>query len=81
MAYIERCSVDRAEGDILVLISDGGREYHLNKSSFNYKVNDIVDLTVEDGRIISCALRPDERDRRIKENRARLSSLFSKGKK
>ena len=52
MATTKRCSVDRIEGDILVLISDDGFEYHLKASDYSYKVNDIVDVSVDRDKII-----------------------------
>jgi hypothetical protein len=81
MATTKRCSVDRIEGDILVLISDDGFEYHLKASDYSYKVNDVVDVSVDRDKIILVKNCPEEKERRLKENRSRLSSLFAKGKK
>ena len=77
-----RMSVDRQEGSILVLIPDeGAKEVHLDKAEFPLSVGDIADVTLEDDTVLSVVRREEEKKARESDYSARLSALFSKGKK
>ena len=78
-----RYSVDRAEGDILVLISDSDSSVlELDRGLYPYSVNDVLDVELgEDGNILSVTNRTDEREERLQKNKSRLEALFKKGKK
>ena len=76
-----RCSVDRIEGKLAVLISDDDRVFHLNTDKYELHVGDIFDLTIEGDVITSAVCRPEERNSRLESNKKRLSALFAKGKK
>lgn len=74
-------AVDRIEGELAVLISDGGTVVHLPLSEHSLKVNDLVLLTFDGEGLISLKMLDGERDERLKQNKSRLSALFAKGKK
>ena len=78
-----RYSVDRAEGDILVLVSDSDSSVlELDRSLYPYSVNDVLDVELgEDGNILSVTNRADEREERLQKNKSRLEALFQRGKK
>ena len=76
-----RMVVDRREGSLLVLVADDSeRELHLAVGRFPIAVGDVLDVTFEDGEVISVLSLEKERDARAQKNRARLSALFAKGK-
>lgn len=77
-----RASIDRREGDTLVLVPDEGNTYfYLNANEFPFRVGEIVLLTVEGETVLSCEALPDETARREQRNKNRLAALFAKGKK
>ena len=77
-----RMSVDRQEGSILVLIPDeGAKEVHLDKAEFPLSVGDVADVTLEDDTVLSVVRCEEEKKTRESDYSARLSALFSKGKK
>lgn len=77
-----RMSVDRQEGSILVLIPDeGAKEVHLDKAEFPLSVGDVADVTLEDDTVLSVVRCEEEKKARESDYSARLSALFSKGKK
>lgn len=77
-----RVSVDRAEGEILVLIPDeGNAEIRLKKGDFDLTVGDVADVTLEDEKILSVQKCEEEKRARTQDMGARLASLFAKGKK
>ena len=75
-------SIDRIEGDIAVCISDDDDKLDLDKKLLcGMTVNDIF-LAEYDGESISdIQPMPEERDRRLKENRERLQRLFNRSKR
>ena len=77
-----RAVVDRKEDTLLVLVPDEGEEvYHVSKDAYDLSVNDVCDLTVEDGKVLSVTILKDETERRKSASKSRLSALFAKGKK
>lgn len=77
-----RMSVDRQEGSILVLIPDeGAKEVHLDKAEFPLSIGDVADVTLEDDTVLSVVRCEEEKKARESDYSARLSALFSKGKK
>ena len=76
-----RCSVDRLEGEIAVLLSDEDEVFHLNAKEFSLSVNDIADITIEGERVISVIKRDEVAKERYESNKSRLSALFAKSKK
>ena len=75
-----RCSVDRIEGSIAVLISDNDEIYHLNARNYSLSVNDVVDITVDGTDIVSLVQKDAVSKERYENNKSRLSALFKKNK-
>lgn len=77
-----RYSVDRREGELLVLIPDDGqKELLLDRGQYDFAVNDILDVTMDGETVLAvtpCKKETDDRERSMKN---RLSALFAKGKK
>ncbi|MBQ2738104.1 MAG: DUF3006 family protein [Clostridia bacterium] len=79
-----RYSVDRAEGDILVLLPDDDSHavLKLSRTAYPYSVNDVLDIELDgEGKVLSVTRCESERDERLKKNKARLDMLFNRGKK
>jgi len=79
-----RYSVDRAEGDILVLIPDDDSHavLKLNRTAYPYSVNEVLDIELDgEGKVLSATRCESERDERLKKNKSRLEALFKRGKK
>ena len=82
MKKIIRMSVDRQEGSLLVLIPDDGtKEVHLDRSKYPLSVGDVADVTLQDDTVLSVVRCEEEKKARESDYSARLSALFSKGKK
>ncbi|MBQ8720177.1 MAG: hypothetical protein IJY65_04005 [Clostridia bacterium] len=78
----KRFAVDRIEGALAVLISDSDNEIlTLPYEEYGLSVNDILDITLEGGKVLGIVRLENEKDARLKKNSARLSALFAKGKK
>ncbi len=77
-----RYAIDRREGAFLVLVPDEGqKELLLEKNQYDFSVGDVVDVTLEEGAVVSVSLCEEETERRKNSARSRLSALFAKGKK
>ncbi len=77
-----RYSVDRREGELLVLIPDEGqKELLLRSSQYDFSVNDILDVTMDGETVLEVTLCKGETEGREKSMQTRLSALFAKGKK
>ena len=75
-------SLDRFEGDWAVCISDDGEKFDLPREAVGEMAqHDIFSAEIEGESLINMIPEPDERDRRLAENKARLSRLFGRGKK
>ena len=75
-------SLDRFEGDIAVCISDDDEKFDLPRALVgDLRQHDIFSAEIEGESLINIIPEPDERDRRLAENKARLSRLFGRGKK
>ena len=75
-------SLDRFEGDYAVCISDDDEKFDLPRSLVgDLRQHDIFSAEIEGESLINIIPEPDERDRRLAENKARLSRLFGRGKK
>lgn len=77
-----RMSADRYEDAKIVLIpDDGGEALILDKAEHEISVGDVVDVTLEDGKITALVPCKEEAQRREDKNRSRLEALFAKGRK
>ncbi len=77
-----RMSADRYEGEKIVLIpDDGGEALILSRADYKISVGDVLDVTLEDGKITDLVLCKEEAQRREDKNRSRLAALFAKGRK
>ena len=75
-------SIDRIEGDIAVCISDDDDKLDLDKKLLcGMTVNDIFSAEYDGESISDIQPMPEERDRRLKENRERLQRLFNRSKR
>lgn len=79
----QRYAVDRIEEGLAVLIpdKDGLEPLYLSAVEYGLRVNDIVDITEDDGNIVSLKMRDDIREERISSVKSRLQGLFKRGKK
>ena len=74
-------SLDRFEGDYAVCISDDDEKFDLPRSLVgDLRQHDIFSAEIDGESLINIIPEPDERDRRLAENKARLSRLFGRGK-
>lgn len=74
-------SVDRIEGDIAVCISDSGDVVETAVGSLGGMVaNDVFSAEVCGNALCNIVPMPDERDRRIRQNRERLKALAMRSK-
>ncbi|MBQ7406345.1 MAG: hypothetical protein IKA53_02040 [Clostridia bacterium] len=77
-----RMAADRYEGERIVLIpDDGGDALILSRAEYTIAVGDVLDVTLEDGKVLDLSVCKDEKKRREDAARARLAALFAKGKK
>ena len=74
-------SIDRIEGNIAVCVSDDGVTVQVPVSVIGeMRVRDVFSATVEGDDLIDVEPMPEERDRRIATNRARLHALAKRSK-
>ena len=74
-------SLDRFEGDYAVCISDDDEKFDMPKSAMGeMRQHDIFSAEIDGDTLINIIPEPDERDRRLIENKARLNRLFGRGK-
>lgn len=75
-------SFDRVEGEYAVCISDDDDKVDVPLDFLHgLKQNDIFSAELCDGSLSDIVPMPEERDRRLKKNRERLTALFDRGKK
>ena len=75
-------SIDRFEGEIAVCISDDDIQIDVSRKELGeMKVHDIFSAELQGERLTEIIPMPEERDRRLKENRARLHALARRSKK
>ena len=78
----KRFAVDRIEGALAVLIADADNEtLTLPYEEYRLAVNDVVDVEINNGKVEKIFRLDNEKSLRLEKNRARLDSLFAKGKK
>jgi hypothetical protein len=78
----KRFAVDRIEGRLAVLIADADNEtLTLPYEEYRLAVNDVVDVEINNGKVEKIFRLDNEKSSRLEKNRARLDSLFAKGKK
>ena len=76
--------IDRIEGDLVVLLDDREKVYHLSSAAYAAMVgqapteSDVLKATVEDGKIIAAAIDEAETASRKASARARLNRLFGR---
>ena len=74
-------SIDRIEGNIAVCVSDDGVTVQVPVSVIGeMRVRDVFSATVEGDDLLCVEPMPEERERRIATNRARLHALTKRGK-
>ena len=75
-------SIDRAEGDIFVCISDDDETVNVKKELLcGMQVRDVFAAVIAGGTLTEITPMPEERDRRLEENRARLLRLVKRSEK
>ena len=75
-------SIDRVEGELFVCISDEDETVNVKKELLcGMTVRDVFSAELNDGNLTDITPMPEERDRRLKENRARLQRLIERSKK
>ena len=75
-------SLDRFEGDFAVCISDDDDKVDVPRPQLEgFSQHDIFSAELCDGKISDIVPMPEERDRRIKKNKERLSALFNRNEK
>jgi len=75
-------SIDRAEGDLFVCISDDDDTVNVKKELLGgMQVHDVFSAELSDGKLSDITPMPEERDRRLEANRARLKRLIERSKK
>ncbi len=77
-------SIDRFEGNIAVCISDDDEQFDLPREILgDMQAHDIFSAEVQNGALTDITPMPEERDRRLAANKARLQRLVNrqKGKK
>ena len=75
-------SIDRAEGDIFVCISDDDETVNVKKELLcGMQVRDVFTAVLAGGTLTEITPMPDERDRRLEANRARLKKLIERSEK
>ena len=75
-------SIDRAEGDIFVCISDDDETVNVKRELLcGMQVRDVFSAELSDGKLTEITTMPEERDRRLEANRARLQRLLERSKK
>ncbi len=74
-------SIDRAEGELFVCISDDDEKLVVPRSCLEgLKVNDLFSAELCGEKLLNVTPMPEERDRRIERNRARLHALSNRKK-
>ena len=74
-------SLDRFEGEYAVCISDDDEKFDLPKSLVgDLRQHDIFSAEIDGESLKNIVPMPEERDRRIAENKARLKRLIRRGK-
>ena len=75
-------SLDRFEGEIAVCISDDDEKFDLPRASVDMlSVHDVFSAEIDGDSLCDIVPMPEERDRRLAENKARLDRLFGRGKR
>ena len=74
-------SLDRFEGEIAVCISDDNEKFDLPRSLLgDMRQHDVFSAEIDGESLCDIIPMPEERDRRIAENKARLLRLAGRGK-
>lgn len=74
-------SLDRFEGEIAVCISDDDEKFDVPRTSLGaLELHDVFSAQIDGESLVDIIPMPEERDRRIAENKARLARLFGRGK-
>lgn len=75
-------SLDRFEGDFAVCVSDDEEQIDVPRAELEgFSRHDIFSAEICEGRLCNVMAMPEERDRRLRENRERLTALFNRKKK
>ena len=75
-------SIDRAEGDLFVCISDDDETVNVKKELLGgMQVRDVFAAVIAGGTLTEITPMPEERDRRLEANRARLKKLIERSNK
>lgn len=75
-------SIDRAEGELFVCVSDDDETVNIKKELLEgMQVRDVFSANLESGTLTDVTPMPEERDRRLEANRARLQRLIERSKK
>ena len=75
-------SLDRVEGDIAVCVSDDDEVVKMPLASIgDIKTNDVFSARIENDALVDILPMPEERERRLAQNRARMHALAKRSKK
>lgn len=75
-------SIDRAEGELFVCVSDDDETVNVKRELLcGMQVRDVFSAELSDGKLTDVTPMPEERDRRLEANRARLKRLIERSKK
>ncbi len=75
-------SIDRIEGELAVCISDDDEQLTVPISSLGaFEVRDVFSAVYDGNALTDITPMPEERDRRLAENRARLRAIARRSKK
>ena len=82
MSEIKIFSLDRVEGELAVCISDDDEQIVVPKNTLGgLEVRDVFSARTDGDRLFDIVPMPEERDRRLSENRRRLHALAKRSKK
>ena len=82
MSEIKIFSFDRVEGELAVCVSDDDEQIVVPKNALSgLEVRDVFSARTDGDRLVDIVPMPEERDRRLSENRRRLHALAKRSKK
>ena len=82
MSEIKIFSFDRVEGELAVCVSDDDEQIVVPKNTLGgLEVRDVFSARTDGDRLFDIVPMPEERDRRLSENRRRLHALAKRSKK
>ena len=82
MSEIKIFSFDRVEGELAVCVSDDDEQVVVPRNDLGgLEARDVFSARIDGDRLVDIVPMPEERDRRLSENRRRLHALAKRSKK